>query len=145
MSIKKRILTDSIQKHDIEFNWLKAVNFIPDKGMLIVYDRESDDDGNLLEGVTLPQGRTIGFKFERIKIGDGITNVNTLPFVDESFIVDSTRVMHDESILSDILETYILTIDYDTLLAFDTSEIVIGATSTTSVLGQAILGQMVLA
>jgi hypothetical protein len=38
-----------------------------------------------------------------------------------------------------------LNIDYETLLAFDTSEIVIGATSATSVLGQAILGQMVLA
>lgn len=44
------------------------------------------------------------------------------------------------------LGTYILNIDYDTLLAFDTSEIVFGAgTNTTSVLGQAILGQMVLA
>jgi hypothetical protein len=42
------------------------------------------------------------------------------------------------------LDTYILNIDYETFLAFDTSEIVIGAT-TTSVLGQAILGQMVLA
>lgn len=45
---------------------------------------------------------------------------------------------------ADILITHILDIDYDTLLAFDTSEIVIGA-STASVLGQAILGQMVLA
>ena len=45
---------------------------------------------------------------------------------------------------ADILITHILDIDYDTLLAFDTSEIVISA-STTSVLGQAILGQMVLA
>jgi hypothetical protein len=47
-------------------------------------------------------------------------------------------------LLSNIIETYILTVDYDALLAFDTSELVIGAT-TTSVLGQAILGQMVLA
>lgn len=44
-----------------------------------------------------------------------------------------------------VLSDYLFEIDYDTLLAFDTSEIVIGATSTTSVLGQAILGQMVLA
>jgi hypothetical protein len=57
----------------------------------------------------------------------------------------STNVTHGEVSLSDILETYILNIDYNTLLAFDTSEIVTGATSTTSVLGQAILGQMVLA
>jgi hypothetical protein len=63
----------------------------------------------------------------------------------ESIVVDSTRVTHGESLLSNIIENYILTIDYDTLLAFDTSEIVTGATSTTSVLGQAILGQMVLA
>lgn len=44
-----------------------------------------------------------------------------------------------------VLSDYLFEIDYDTLLAFDTSEIVIGTTSTTSVLGQAILGQMVLA
>lgn len=43
-----------------------------------------------------------------------------------------------------VLSDYLFEIDYDALLAFDTSEIVIGAT-TTSVLGQAILGQMVLA
>ena len=44
------------------------------------------------------------------------------------------------------IQSYILSIDYESLLAFDTSEIVIGSlTNTTSVLGQAILGQMVLA
>lgn len=36
-------------------------------------------------------------------------------------------------------------IDYETLLAFDTTEIVFESSSTTSVLGQAILGQMILA
>jgi hypothetical protein len=41
--------------------------------------------------------------------------------------------------------TYGFTVDYDACLAFDTSEIVISAISTTSVLGRAILGQMVLA
>jgi hypothetical protein len=60
-------------------------------------------------------------------------------------VIASTSVTHNEDLLSTILETYILNIDYDTLLAFDTSEIVTGATSTTSVLGQAVLGQMVLA
>lgn len=81
MAIVKRILTDSIQKHDIEVNWLKAVNFIPDKGMFIVYDKECDDNGNLLEGVTLPTGRTNPFKYHRIKIGDGEHKVSELPFV----------------------------------------------------------------
>lgn len=37
-----------------------------------------------------------------------------------------------------------LAIDYDTVLAFDTSEIIFGA-NTSSILGQAILGQMILA
>lgn len=69
----------------------------------------------------------------------------SLDEIKESIVVPSTRVTHGEDFLSNILETYILNIDYDTLLAFDTSEIVTGATSTTSVLGQAILGQMVLA
>lgn len=59
-----------------------------------------------------------GFKFS-MKVGDGVRTLEELP---------------DFSIL----------IDYNQI-AFDTSEIVIGATSTTSVLGQAILGQMVLA
>ena len=69
----------------------------------------------------------------------------SLDEIKESIIVPSTKVKHGENFLSNLIENYILTIDYDTLLAFDTSEIIIGATSTTSVLGQAILGQMVLA
>ena len=56
------------QKHDIEANWLKAVNFIPKDGEIIVYD--VDDTHNL----------------PRLKIGDGITNVNTLPFVERQIV-----------------------------------------------------------
>ena len=59
--------------------------------------------------------------------------------------LDSTKVTHGENLLSDILNTYVLSIDYSAL-AFDTTEIVVGsATNKTSVLGQAILGQLVLA
>lgn len=57
--------------------------------------------------------------------------------------LDSNQVSNGEFSLSEILNTYILNIDYDAL-AFDTTEIVIGS-NTTSVLGQAILGQLVLA
>lgn len=59
----------------------------------------------------------------------------------------STNVIHNAELLSTILDTYILNIDYDALLAFDTTEIVTNNTNanTTSVLGRAILGQMVLA
>lgn len=73
----------------------------------------------------------------------------------------STHVTHGESqeLLSNIIETYILSIDYSTI-AFDTSKIVFSmggsdvdepgndepenGDSTTSMLGYAVLGQMVL-
>ena len=51
-----------INKHDSETNWIKAVNFVPQKAELIVYDTD-DSHGT-----------------ERIKIGDGTTKVNDLPF-----------------------------------------------------------------
>lgn len=123
-SIRSRI----VHKHDTEAHWLLAENFIPKQGEIIVYD--IDDN----------------YTYERFKIGDGITLVNNLSFADESTIVPSTRVTHGEDSLSDILETYILTIDYDTLLAFDTSELVFGgATNTTAILDQAILDSLILA
>lgn len=71
--LKSRI----VHKHDIEANWLLAANFVPMKGEIIVYDIEVDSDGNTL---TLPSGRTEPYAYERIKVGDGIHNVNDLPF-----------------------------------------------------------------
>ena len=56
-----------IHKHDIEENWKKAVNFIPKKGEIIIYD--IDDKIN----------------YQRLKIGDGVTVVSELPFY-ESFL-----------------------------------------------------------
>ena len=50
-------------KHDTEENWLKATNFIPNQGEPIVYDIDST------------------YNYERFKIGDGVTNVNDLPFI----------------------------------------------------------------
>ena len=52
-----------IHKHDTETNWNKATNFIPKQGELIVYDIDNTHS------------------YERLKIGDGATNVNSLPFV----------------------------------------------------------------
>lgn len=46
-----------VQKHDTEANWKKATNFIPLKGEIIIYD-----------------------DLRKIKIGDGVTNVNKLNF-----------------------------------------------------------------
>lgn len=48
-------------KHDTAENWAKAVNFIPSKGEVIIYD---DMD-------------------PPFKIGDGIRNVNDLPFTNQ--------------------------------------------------------------
>ena len=62
---EKNISSRIIHKHDIEANWLKAVNFIPKQGELIVYDIDSTRD------------------YERIKIGDGATVVSSLPFINE--------------------------------------------------------------
>ena len=53
-----------INKHDTEANWLKATNFIPKQGELIVYDKDST------------------YNYERFKIGDGSTVVSSLPFAD---------------------------------------------------------------
>lgn len=55
-------------KHEIEENWQKAVNFIPLSAEIIVYDTDS----------THTQAR--------IKIGDGTTPVNDLPFIGEKLI-----------------------------------------------------------
>lgn len=52
-----------IQKHDTEENWLKAKNFIPLAGEIILYDPDNTHD------------------YTRQKIGDGIHNVNDLKFI----------------------------------------------------------------
>lgn len=62
MSIKT-LSTRVIHKHDTEENWLKAVNFSPLNGELIIYNPDSNHE------------------YARFKVGDGTTNVNDLPFV----------------------------------------------------------------
>ena len=59
---EKNIKTRIVHKHDTEENWNKAINFIPKQGEIIVYDVDTT------------------YTYERMKIGDGITNVNDLPF-----------------------------------------------------------------
>ena len=122
MSIEKNMNARIQNKHDIEANWNKALNFIPKIGEIIVYD--IDDNYN----------------YSRFKIGDGIRTINDL-----EFLLDTQYILHNSNTLSQLLEQYILNIDYNTILAFDTSEIVFENTSTTSILGQAILGQLILA
>lgn len=57
--------------------------------------------------------------------------------------LNTSYITHSSHNLSELLQANVMDIDYDTTLAFDTSEIVIGNISNTSpILGQAILGQM---
>lgn len=71
------------QKHDLEVNWLKASNFIPNKDEVVIYDAEITEDGDIL---TLPADRTIPFASVRLKIGDGKTRINDLPFIGQTSI-----------------------------------------------------------
>jgi hypothetical protein len=65
----KEIASRLILKHDTEENWNKAgaeakgdKAFIPKQGEIIIYDRDN------------------AYFYERLKIGDGISPVDVLPF-----------------------------------------------------------------
>lgn len=79
----------------------------------------------------------------KLKIGDGQTSWLELSYIDESIIIQASRVEYVNDTLDNILLNYIFDIDYETLLAFDTSELITGSNSS-SILGQAILGQLIL-
>ena len=55
-------------KHDIAANWAKAINFVPLAGEIIIYDGIVED-GKYIE-------------IPKLKIGDGKTKLNDLPFVE---------------------------------------------------------------
>lgn len=57
------------QKHDTPENWAKATNFIPLKGEIIIYDATAES-------------------YPKIKVGDGVTTINGLPFIDEYITLD---------------------------------------------------------
>ena len=63
---ERRFKARFVNKHAVEDDWIKAVNFTPLKGEIIVYDVDTT------------------YNYERFKIGDGSTTVNDLPFVDEA-------------------------------------------------------------
>ena len=65
---EKQINGRITQKHDSEANWGKATNFIPKAGEIIIYDADETHH------------------YCRIKIGDGSTLINNLPFSTEEEI-----------------------------------------------------------
>ena len=66
---EKRFNSRIIHKHDTEVNWSKA-SFIPLQGEVVIFDVDST------------------YGYERLKVGDGTTNVNALPFVDDALRED---------------------------------------------------------
>lgn len=71
---EKNIKSRIIHKHDVESNWLLATNFTPKQGEIIVYDTDSNHN------------------YERFKIGDGIHNVNELPFSTDYLAADDLGI-----------------------------------------------------
>ncbi len=68
----EKILKARVQmKTDTEENWLKATNFIPKNGEIIIYAIDATHS------------------YQRVKVGDGTTLVNSLPFINEA-ITEST-------------------------------------------------------
>ena len=68
---EKTLRTRIQMKTDTEANWLRATNFIPKNGEIIVY--AADDNCS----------------YPRIKVGDDSKKVNELPFINEA-ISEST-------------------------------------------------------
>lgn len=52
---------DAVIKTDLASNWAKAINYVPERGVIIVYEYEDSAP--------------------RLKIGDGFTLVEKLPFL----------------------------------------------------------------
>ena len=72
---EKTLKTRIIQKHDTEANWSLATNFTPLNGEIIIYDEDEN------------------YNYKRIKIGNGIDNVNDLPFT-----IDNAQNRIDENL-----------------------------------------------
>ena len=78
------IKTRIINKHDIPSNWIKAVNFIPKQGEIIIYDKEDNPD--MYSGYSNPFLATEGY--HSIFIGFKFTTTdNTFVFKDKDWKV----------------------------------------------------------
>lgn len=78
--MNKQINTRIVLKNDIEEHWQQAVNFTPILGELILYNPDSTHN------------------YSRLKVGDGVTNVNELPFADDHILNALTSYAKIENI-----------------------------------------------
>lgn len=137
--MEKKIKSRIQHKIDTYANWALAENFFPLKGELIIYTTDKNDN------------EKINFK---VGNGDNKTNVDKLPFIftdggisNLPLNLSTDDVIHTSTSQTTayILNNFILDIDYDSELAFDTSEIVFdGGISALNELGKSMLGYFTL-
>lgn len=84
---KVEIKAKVINKHDAEANWNSHPSFIPDESEIIIYDKDDN------------------YNYPRIKIGDGVTNIASLPFIDANTLTNinnlQTQINNVEASTSD--------------------------------------------
>ena len=59
-------------KHDVEVSWLNLTNFIPLQGEFIIYDPDEN------------------YSYPRVKVGDGVLDINSLPFITDGEFLKKT-------------------------------------------------------
>ena len=136
MANTNKVSTRIKNKHDLEANWKKATGFIPLAGELVIYDKEVDVEGNIL---ALPEGRTTAFTYERIKVGDGITAINALPFAFSTAFI-GTRADYEAAYEAKQIPVGTIVIITDEP---DEDEPASGV-ATSPILGQGVLGYLIL-
>jgi hypothetical protein len=77
---EKRFNARVVHKHDTEENWLKAINFIPKQGEIIIYDADALHN------------------YARTKIGDGVTLISNLPFVNDTITLEEIDMLCEKNI-----------------------------------------------
>lgn len=87
-------------RNDTAENWAKAVNFIPKKGELIIYNPDAADEPYTKEVTIAGKTYTVESSSSvRFKFGNGIDNVNALPFavvIDNELDVNSTNPIQNK-------------------------------------------------
>ena len=66
-------VSNIINKHATESEWLDHPDFIPMKAETIIYDSDENH------------------RYQRMKIGDGITTINELPFIGNAIQMTETK------------------------------------------------------
>lgn len=105
MSTTKTIQGRIINKHGTEEEWILSVYTDLTKSVL------RENPFIPLDGELIIYDPDSVYMYRRIKFGDGVTDVVDLPFADKQIM--------------EILDKYVLNIDYENTLAFDVGEVVI--------------------